>query len=226
MPFWSIVKPWVSTALYGAWPRVPQLSSNDDWNQPRCWSVPSRYRSAHGPIWSFWPRQVRPFAAFQNECVGAAAVEPHVENIDNAFVIGGVVIAAQIFCRALIAPCIDADFAYGGDDPFVDGVVAQIWPVLRSTNNVIGTPHARWRLSTQSGRPSTMLLIRLRPFSGTQRVSAMAVTAVSLKVPLPLAGGVRGGEWSASGLPTPTPPAGGRGSRGLSIGTNHCGVQR
>ena len=27
-------------------PRVPTASSSDEWNQPRCWSEPSRYRSA------------------------------------------------------------------------------------------------------------------------------------------------------------------------------------
>jgi hypothetical protein len=42
MPLASMVKPCVSTALKGARPRVPQLSSSDDWNQPRCWSEPSR----------------------------------------------------------------------------------------------------------------------------------------------------------------------------------------
>ena len=39
-PCASSAMPWVSTALYGATPRVPQLSSSDDWNQPRCWSEP------------------------------------------------------------------------------------------------------------------------------------------------------------------------------------------
>ena len=41
-PCSSITKPSVSTALNGAAPRVPTASSNDDWNQPRCWSEPSR----------------------------------------------------------------------------------------------------------------------------------------------------------------------------------------
>jgi hypothetical protein len=41
-PWSSMTKPWVSTALYGARPRVPQLSKSEDWNQPRCWSEPSR----------------------------------------------------------------------------------------------------------------------------------------------------------------------------------------
>ncbi len=42
-PFSSTVKPWVSTALVG---RVPALRDSfpeaNDWNQPRCWSEPSR----------------------------------------------------------------------------------------------------------------------------------------------------------------------------------------
>ena len=45
-PCSSITKPCVSTALNGARPRVPTASSSEEWNQPRCWSVPSRYRSA------------------------------------------------------------------------------------------------------------------------------------------------------------------------------------
>src|SRR5208337_4121943 len=45
-PFSSLTKPWVSTALKGATPRVPTASSNDEWNQPRCWSEPSKYKSA------------------------------------------------------------------------------------------------------------------------------------------------------------------------------------
>src|SRR5438132_13387037 len=40
------MKPWVSTVLYGAAP-LPAIEINsEDWNQPRCWSLPSRYMSA------------------------------------------------------------------------------------------------------------------------------------------------------------------------------------
>ena len=46
LPFSSNRKPWVSTASNGARPRVPHDSSNEVWNQPRCWSDPSKYRSA------------------------------------------------------------------------------------------------------------------------------------------------------------------------------------
>src|SRR5690349_19486834 len=45
-PSASIVNPWVSTDSYGAKPLVAQLSSSDEWNQPRCWSEPSRYIEA------------------------------------------------------------------------------------------------------------------------------------------------------------------------------------
>ena len=41
-PCASTVKPWVSSALYGAWPSIAQPVSSDEWNQPRCWSEPSR----------------------------------------------------------------------------------------------------------------------------------------------------------------------------------------
>ena len=42
-PFSSRQKPCVSTTSKGARPRVPELSISDEWNQPRCWSEPSRY---------------------------------------------------------------------------------------------------------------------------------------------------------------------------------------
>src|SRR5690606_8016412 len=42
----STTKPWVSSALYGGRPYSMQPVSSDEWNQPRCWSEPSRYRSA------------------------------------------------------------------------------------------------------------------------------------------------------------------------------------
>src|SRR5574343_1725078 len=45
-PLPSTTKPCVSRALYGARPSMAQPESSEDWNQPRCWSEPSRYRSA------------------------------------------------------------------------------------------------------------------------------------------------------------------------------------
>src|SRR5262245_57655098 len=40
------MKPWVSTVRYGAAPLSAIERSKEDWNQPRCWSEPSRYMSA------------------------------------------------------------------------------------------------------------------------------------------------------------------------------------
>src|SRR5690349_5710736 len=45
-PLPSTVKPCVSSAWYGGTPSSMQETSSDEWNQPRCWSEPSRYRSA------------------------------------------------------------------------------------------------------------------------------------------------------------------------------------
>ncbi len=49
-PFSSTVKPWVSTPLYGARAYSASDMSSELWNQPRCWSEPSRYRSTGAVI--------------------------------------------------------------------------------------------------------------------------------------------------------------------------------
>src|SRR5476649_2384185 len=46
LPSPSTVKPCVNRALYGGAPFSIDDVSSDEWNQPRCWSEPSRYRSA------------------------------------------------------------------------------------------------------------------------------------------------------------------------------------
>jgi hypothetical protein len=46
MPFSSSTNPCVSTFLYGATPSDATEVRRLLWNQPRCWSLPSRYRSA------------------------------------------------------------------------------------------------------------------------------------------------------------------------------------
>ena len=68
------------------------------------------------------------------------------------------------------------------------------------TNTAIGTPQARCRLITQSGLAPTMPRMRFSPDAGTQRVSPIALSAVSRKV--------------------------GSSPIGLSIAMNHCGVLR
>jgi hypothetical protein len=46
LPSSSTTKPCVITSRYGARPRVPSPTSSELWNQPRYWSLPSRYMSA------------------------------------------------------------------------------------------------------------------------------------------------------------------------------------
>ena len=46
VPSGLTTKPCVSTCLNGGLPVAPRLGSSESWNQPRCWSEPSRYRSA------------------------------------------------------------------------------------------------------------------------------------------------------------------------------------
>ncbi len=75
-------------------------------------------------------------------------------------------------------------------------------PVFFSTKMASGTPQARWRDSTQSGRDSTIAPMRLAPCGGYQSVWAMALTASWRSVSPP--------NWAS----------------GLSSAANHCGVAR
>jgi hypothetical protein len=75
-------------------------------------------------------------------------------------------------------------------------------PVPFLTNTVIGTPQARWRETTQSGRLPTMPLIRFLPCGGTHWVSSIACRATSRSVRSP------------------------SDSTALSMAMNHCGVLR
>ena len=70
----------------------------------------------------------------------------------------------------------------------------------------IGTPQARCREITQSGRLTIMPLMRFCPDGGTQRVCAIACSARARSVSPGLA-------WPSSTI-------------GLSIAMNHCGVLR
>jgi hypothetical protein len=69
-----------------------------------------------------------------------------------------------------------------------------------SAKTQIGTPQARWRESTQSGRSSIIPRRRFWPEAGTKRVSSMPLSARLRSV-----------------VPSP---------KSLSMWTNHCGVLR
>ena len=52
-------------------------------------------------------------------------------------------------------------------------------PLFLLTNIAIGTPQARWREITQSGRCAIMECSRVLPCGGTKRVSSIAFSATS-----------------------------------------------
>jgi len=80
-------------------------------------------------------------------------------------------------------------------------------------NTVIGTPQARWREITQSGRLAIMPVMRFSPCSGTHRVAAMAASARLRSV-----SDAATPECSANLMSLDV--------MGLSIAMNHCGVLR
>jgi hypothetical protein len=81
-----------------------------------------------------------------------------------------------------------------------------------SANTAIGTPQARWRDSTQSGRSSIIERSRVWPAAGTKRVASMAASARVRRV-----------SRACVALP-PRGPV--KPFSSLSIWTNHCGVLR
>jgi hypothetical protein len=74
------------------------------------------------------------------------------------------------------------------------------------TNTAIGTPQARWREITQSGRPAIMPLMRFCPAGGTHCVTEIACSARARSVS-------PGFVWPSTAM-------------SLSIAMNHCGVLR
>ena len=170
MPLESIVKPWVRTALYGARPRVPQLSSKRRLEPAAMLVRPFDIEVRR-------PALFRPMPALEREDVGAAAVEPDVEDVGDHLVIVGVAVRRGKRPRwphpTRRRP---ARRSPGRCGAFTCSSTSSS-PVFRSTKSAIGTPQARWRLITQSGRCSTIEPSRLRPFSGTKRVSAIACRA-------------------------------------------------
>ena len=210
-PSSSSTKPWVSTTSKGARPRVPQLSSSEDWNQPRCWSEPSRYMTTSAP-----PSRLRRMPARPGKCSASSSVNAWVEPESNQtsrmsstllpVLVGG---SPRKRSRASAAYQASApSLLEGRRDAGIDArVVRGFRPRRRRsrTKSAIGTPQARWRESTQSGRLSIMPVMRFSPCGGTQRVTPIAAA--------------RGG--AACRRPASSPPM-----IGLSMAMNHCGVLR
>ncbi len=182
-PCSSSTKPCVSTTSNGARPRVPQASSSEDWNQPRCWSEPSRYITVSLP-----PSTLRLMPASCGKCTGSsstkACVEPEsnqTSQMSSTFF--------QLSLASLPRKRSRAPSLYQASAPSASK--ASTMRTLTSgssristepsgfslTNTAIGTPQARWREITQSGLVSIMPLMRFSPAAGTQRVALMACMA-------------------------------------------------
>ena len=72
------------------------------------------------------PLQIRPASAFKHKCMRATRIEPHIQNVGDALIIGQSIIAAEIRLRTFIAPAINAIFANARNDACVHGGVAEI----------------------------------------------------------------------------------------------------
>ena len=71
------------------------------------------------------PALLGPFAAFEREDMGAAAVEPDVEDVADALIIGGVAVGAEQGCGIVVAPGVDPAGADRLDDALVDQGIDQ-----------------------------------------------------------------------------------------------------
>ena len=179
-PSSSSVKPWVTTMSKGARPRVPQLSSSEEWNQPRCWSEPSRYITVSSP-----PSRLRLMPASCGKCFGSSSTKACVEPESNQ-----TSRMSSTFCQPSLARLprkrSAAPGAYQASAPSFSKASTMRSSTSGScrtstepsgfslTNTAIGTPQARWREITQSGRPSIMPLMRFWPAAGTHWVSLIA----------------------------------------------------
>ena len=210
-PCSSSTKPWVSTTSYGARPRVPQLSSSEEWNQPRCWSEPSRYITVSAPPSGLrlMPASAgKCFGIFQHEGVGRAGIEPDVENVvDLLPVLVGAASRGSARAAPACVPGIGAFLLEGVGDALVDRVV------LQDFGRAVGLLAHEHR-----DRHAPGALARDHPVGPALDHAGDAV----------LAGGrhpARRLDLACSAMSRSVSPSQ-RPSIGLSIAMNHCGVLR
>ena len=186
-PCSSITKPSVITALNGATPaRADRLQQRR--LEPAAMLV--------GPF-QIQVRRPRQPALLQHEGMGRAGLEPDIDDVHDLLVVVRIAVRPEEARRRRRIPRIRALRGERVDDPLRPRPDRATAPRSRfSTNTVIGTPQARWRLMHQSGRLATIEPIRLRPWSGTKCVASIAASAFS------------------------------RIFSGPSMRTNHCGVAR
>ena len=152
--------------------------SSDDWNQPRCWSEPSRYRSAgkrrpslarwrHTLVWDTPDSHHTSRMSFS----GRSSVQPQTSH----FVPRGRYSEGSMVNHASAPLVLNSSITASKVSS-----VATVEPHLAHLNTGMGTPQLRWREMHQSGRSATMDPMRFFAQAGTQLTSElMAVSARS-----------------------------------------------
>src|SRR4051812_7964306 len=166
-PLSSTTKPWVSTFSNGALPVEPTAVRIDDWNQPRCWSEPSRYMNAGKPRPKFCASTARWLEPDSNQTSRMSPsfrneVPPH---FGHAAPGGASSWAGRVNQQS--APCWRNRSRKWRTVWAVSNWVLQVVQPRAG----IGTPHDRWRLMHQSGRSDTMASIRDWPQLGSHFTS-------------------------------------------------------
>ena len=130
---------------------MAQLVSRLDWNQPRCWSEPSRYMSAG---------HFCPCEAAQHREVRRAGVEPHVDGVGDLAVLRG----------------IDAEVLAGRREPGLDAALRDAGRGLLEQPLGVGMQLVGLAVEEEGQRHAPVALARKRPVRavGDHRLDARA----------------------------------------------------
>ena len=152
--------------------------SSDDWNQPRCWSEPSRYMSAgkvRPSVSARWRQTLvceTPDSHHTSRMSfsGMSSVPPHTSHLvpRGRYSLGASVNQASaplVLNSSITASKVSA--------------VATVLPHLAHLNTGIGTPQLRWREMHQSGRSATMAPMRFLAQAGIHSTSELMARRAS-----------------------------------------------
>ena len=166
--------------MYGGTPNAPTLVSSEDWNQPRCWSEPSRYMSAGqrspsserclSTLWCETPDSHHT-SRISGSGSRSSTPAPHLaQHVPAGRYSAGFFLnhasAPSRSNRSITASNVSA--------------LATVSPHFEHVNTGMGTPHERWREMHQSGRSATMAPMRLDAHAGIHSTSfSIAAVAAS-----------------------------------------------
>ena len=176
-PLPSTTKPCVRSALYGARPSIAQPVSSELWNQPRCWSEPSRYMSA-----GYWqsarcePRITERWVVPESN---------HTSSVSFILTYWSASSPSKSFASSENQASIP-DFSTRSATCSVSSAVRGCsFPFSLCRKKGIGTPQLRWRETHQSGRPLIIASSRARPQAGKNSVASTAFSAICRSVDWP-----------------------------------------